>query len=144
MWFLIFSTLAAAEDVEIAVSGPSEITVTALQGPVFVPACRGVSWARFDASKGTFEPTPAPPCGPLSPAVKVEAEGHKFTVDVPLPPVPGVGFHMLRPTVVVGQKCKDETPFPVADCVGVRALQGPQVLVRDRGTAVPIQADIEE
>ena len=144
MWFLFFSALAAAEGVEIAVSGPSEITVTAPQGAVFVPACRGVSWARFDPSTATFEPTPAPPCGPLSPAVKVEAEGHKFKVDVPLPPLPDVGFHMLRPTIVIGRKCKDKLPFPVAECASVQAIDGPQVMVRDRGTAVPIRAENKE
>ena len=144
MWFLVFSTLAAADGVEIVVSAPGEITVTAKHDVVFVPACRGVSWDLFDPSSETFEPTPAPPCGPLGPAVKVDGEGQRFTVDVPLPPLPSVGFHMLRPTVVVGRKCKDEAAFPVAECVDVRAVKGPQVMVRDRGTAVPIQADGEE
>ena len=144
MWFLIFSTMAAAEGVEIVVSGPCEITVTAEQDPVFVPACRGVSWVRFDPSSESYKPTPAPPCGPLSPAIKVGAEGRSFKVDVPLPPLPDVGFHMLRPTVVVGEKCKDETPFPVASCVNDRAVEGTQVVVRDSGTAVPGRSEDEE
>ena len=144
MWLLIFSTLAAAEDPEIVVSGPSEITVTASAGPLFIPACRGVSWARFDPATESFEPTPAPVCGPLSPAIKVGTEGHTFKVDVPLPPLPDVGFHVLRPTIVVGKKCKEKAPFPVAGCVGVRAVSGPQLMVRDRGTAVPVQDEASE
>lgn len=144
MWFLIFSTLAAADEIKIVVSGPSEITVTAPQAALFVPACRGVSWVRFEPSTESFEPTPAPACGPLSPAIKVGPQGHVFTVDVPLPPVPDVGFHMLKPTITVGEKCEEERPFPVAGCVAVRAVEGPQVMVRDRGTAVPVTDDVSE
>ena len=144
MWLMIFSTVVAAQSVEIAVSGPGEITVSALHGSVFVPACRGVSWHRFDPESAAFEPTPAPACGPLTPALKIDSAGQTFTVDVPLPPLPDVGFHMLRPTVVVGMKCKEETPFPLAACSGVESVKGPQVLVRGRGSAVPISSVREE
>jgi hypothetical protein len=106
---------------------------------VYVPACRGVSWSRFNDASGQFEPTNAEGCGPLSPAVKVGVEGREFAVDVPLPPLPEVGFHVLRPTVVYGVKCTNERPFPLASCERVESIDGPQFVVRNRGTATVIE-----
>jgi len=136
MWVILMTLVAAASDIEIAVGDGDEVVVKATSQPVFVPACRGVSWARFNDTTGQFEATNAEACGALSNAIKVGSDGHAFTVDVPLPPLPEVGFHLLRPTVVYGVKCKEESPFPLSGCERVGSMDGPQIAVRSRGSAV--------
>ncbi len=138
MWLLLWCLQAGAADVKIDVGQADSVVVKALGAIVFVPACRGVTWSRFDAEAGKFEPTFATGCGPLTNAIRVDAAGVEFEVDMPLPPLPDVGFHLLRPTVVYGLKCKDETPFPLAKCESIESVDGPQILVRNRGAGVPV------
>jgi hypothetical protein len=135
VWILSVAALAGEPvAVEIAVSGPGEVRVRALEGDIFVPACRGVSWSIFNRDSGRFEATLASVSEPLMSAIKIDKGGHLFTIDVALPPLPGVGFHILRPTLVYGLKCLDETPFPLAQCGQISAVDGPQLVVRNRGT----------
>lgn len=136
MWVILMTLAAVASDIEIEVGGGDGVIVKATSQPVFVPACRGVSWARFNDATGRFETTNAETCGALSNAIKVGPEGQTFTVDVPLPPLPKVGFHLVRPTVVYGLKCKEEAPFPLAGCERIGSVDGPQIAVRSRGSAV--------
>jgi hypothetical protein len=134
VWILSVAALAVEPiAVEIAVSGPGEVRVRALGEDIFVPACRGVSWSIFNGDSGRFEATAASVCEPLMSAIKIDKSGHLFAIDVVLPPLPGVGFHILRPTLVYGVKCLDETPFPLAQCGQVSAVGGPQLVVRNRG-----------
>lgn len=135
MWLFFVALNAWAADIEFGVGEGNAVLVKATGEAVYVPACRGVSWSRFNGETGAYEPTNADGCGPLSSAIRVGSEGLEFKVDVPLPPVPAVGFHVLRPTVVYGLKCMEETPFPLASCERVETVDGPQVLVRGRGTA---------
>jgi len=135
MWMLIGMSVALASGVEIAMSGPDAVLVKATSGVVHVPACRGVSWSIFSPDTGKFEATAAPSCGPLSPAIRIDEDGREFLVDVPLPPLPSVGFHILRPTVVFGEKCANEVPFPLAKCARMESVDGPQFVVRNQGVA---------
>ena len=138
MWLHVLVPVSFAGPVSITREGSDGIMVRAESDAVFVPTCRGVTWQRFDAGSQAFIPTAPSACGALSPAVKVTSEGVAFDVDVPLPPLPPEGFHLLIPTVVVGQGCEEGVPFPLANCTSMEAIQGPQVLMRARGTAVPL------
>ena len=138
MWMVLMSFAASAADIQIGVGDGETVVVKATGAAVYVPSCRGVSWSRFNDATGQFEPTNADGCGPLSSAVKVGTEGREFTVDVPLPPLPAVGFHVLRPTVVYGVKCSEERPFPLAKCERIESVDGPQFVVRSRGSATVV------
>ena len=135
MWMLIGVSVALASGVEIVVSRPGAVLVKARSGVVHVPSCRGVSWFLFNPDSGEFEATAASACGPLSPAIRIDEEGREFSVDVPLPALPAVGFHVVRPTVVFGEKCADQTPFPLAKCASLGSMDGPQFVVRNQGSA---------
>ena len=141
MWVVLMALNAGAADIEIDVVQGDGVVVKTVDGAVHIPSCRGVTWSLFDPSTGDFRPAHAPGCGSLEPAIRVDAAGHAFPVDAQLPPLPDVGFHVLRPTVVYGLKCKDETPFPMASCASVESVDGPQILVRDRGAAVPVATE---
>lgn len=143
MWLVLWGLQAGAADITIDVGGADSVVVKALGEPVFVPACKGVTWARFDAETGAYQPTFSSGCGPLANAIKIDAEGTEFAVDMALPPLPDVGFHLLRATVVYGVKCKEERPFPMAKCERIESLDGPQIVVRNRGVATPISDDEE-
>ena len=138
MWVVWVALNAVAADIEIDVVQGDGVVVKALDGVVHIPSCRGVTWSLFDAETGNFQPAHAPGCGALDSAIRVDAAGHSFPIDAQLPPLPNVGFHVLRPTVVYGLKCKDETPFPISRCATVESIDGPQILVRNRGAAVQI------
>lgn len=135
MWMWIGMSVAIASGVKIVTSGPDTVLVKAQSGVVHVPSCRGVSWFLFSPDTGTFEATAAPACGPLSPAIRIDEEGREFMIDVPLPALPSVGFHILRPTVVFGEKCTDQVPFPLAKCAQMGSVDGPQFVVRNQGSA---------
>ena len=141
MWLVIMALNAGAADIEIDVVQGDGVVVKALDGAVHIPSCRGVTWSLFDATNGEFRPAHAPGCGSLEPAIRVDTSGRSFPVDAQLPPLPDVGFHVLRPTVVYGLKCKDKAPFPVASCAAIESVDGPQILVRDRGAAVPVATE---
>ena len=135
MWMLVGISVALASGVEIVMSGPDTVLVKAASGVVHVPSCRGVSWFLFNADTGKFEATAASACGPLAPAIRLDEDGREFLVDVPLPVLPFVGFHVLRPTVVYGEKCTDKVPFPLAKCARLASADGPQFIVRNQGSA---------
>jgi hypothetical protein len=130
---LMMLATALASDLEIAVGRPGEVHLKAASGIVHVPACRGVTWDRFDDEKGVFVAVPGETCHALSNAIKIDSDGHSFSVNVRLPPLPETGFHMVRPVVVYGLKCKDEAPFPLASCGDFGVVKGPQFVLRNRG-----------
>ena len=135
MWVFIWSLSSWAQGVQFAVSKPGVVHVSAPIEGVFVPACRGVSWALFDVETERFEPTAPTACGPAESAIAIDKAGVEFELDVPLPPLPEVGFHILQPTVIVGRKCRTEAPFYLAGCKDLQAVKGPQMLIRSRGPA---------
>ena len=136
MWFLLWGLAAMAGEVQIAVSGPGEVLVRASGKAVHVPSCRGVLWDRFNPKSGEFERAQAPVCSGMKDAVEIDSEGRTFTIDVALPPLPEVGFHVVRPVVVYGTKCTEKAPFPLSLCSDVQVVRGPQMVVRNRGAAV--------
>jgi hypothetical protein len=130
---LMMLATALAADLEFAVSSPGEVHLKAAADVVHVPACRGVTWDRFDDEKGVFVAVPGETCHALADAIKIDSEGHSFVVNVRLPPLPKEGFHVVRPVVVYGLKCKDETPFPLSACDDFGVVKGPQLILRNRG-----------
>ena len=130
---LMMLATALASDLEIAVSSPGEVHLKAVGGAVHVPACRGVTWDRFDDEKGEFVAVPGETCHGLANAIKIDSEGHSFMINVRLPPLPEEGFHVVRPVVVYGMKCKDEAPFPLSACGDFGVVKGPQLVLRNRG-----------
>ena len=138
MWVVVMALNAGAAGIEIDVAQGNGVVVKASDDAVHIPACRGVTWSLFNAETGDFRPAHAPGCGALESAIRVDAEGQFFPVDAQLPPLPDVGFHILRPTVVYGLKCKEKAPFPMASCAFIGTVDGPQIAVRNRGAAVPV------
>jgi hypothetical protein len=139
MWIWFWGVMALAADVEIVVGGPGEVHVRSTSGSVHVPACRGVLWDRFNPSSGVFEPAQAPVCPGIKDAIRVDEKGRSFAIDVALPVLPDVGFHIVRPVIVYGSECSDKAPFPLAGCGGVQVVRGPQMVVRNRGAAVVLK-----
>jgi len=133
----IWIAVAFAGSVEIGVERPGVVRVKAAEGTVHMPTCRGMNWEWFDQEQGQFVLVPGGPCGPMGPAVEISAEGRLFSVDVRLPPLPESGFHIVRPSVVVGHNCVGETPFPVARCEKIETVHGPQMTLRHRGRNAP-------
>jgi hypothetical protein len=126
LWFLMTS-IALAEPVHIGAESPGVVRVRATGGAVFMPACAGVSWERFDVEAQQFVPLPTPPCGPLAPALVVGKVGLSVALGTPLP---GKGMHVVRSVVVVAERCDANTPFPLAACVGLSHQYGPNQVVR--------------
>lgn len=139
MWIWFLGATALAADVEIAVSGPGEVHVRSTSDVVHVPACRGVLWDRFNPTSGEFEPTSAPVCSGIKDAIRIDIDGRKFHLDVALPTLPDVGFHVVRPAVVYGLKCAGKAPFPLSACRDINVVRGPQMIVRNRGAAVVLE-----
>jgi len=139
MWILFWGFTVMAGDVEIAVSGPGEVLARATGEAVHIPACRGVLWDRFNQETGEFELAQAPVCAGMKDAIRVDDKGRKFAVDAALPALPDVGFHILRPVVVYGTKCAEKAPFPLSKCGDIHVVRGPQMVVRNRGAAVPLE-----
>ena len=137
MWALFLGSVAWAGGLEIAVSGPGEVHVRAQSEPVHIAACRGVQWELFDPKTKVFEPAMTQTCEGLKTAFLIDQNGRSFQLDAILPPLPDVGFHVVRSVVVFGSKCNDNVPFPMAECERLDAAHGPQMVVRNRGAAVP-------
>jgi len=135
MWMWIGVSVALASEVEIVRSSPDSVLVKAASGVVHVPACRGVSWFLFNSDSGKFEATAASACGAMAPAIRIDEKGQEFAIDVSLPALPSVGFHILRPTVVFGEKCTEQVPFSLAKCADMRSIDGPHLVIRNQGTA---------
>lgn len=138
MWVLIWASLSMAQTIEIVVGGPGSVKVRATEQPVHVASCRGVLWDLFDPINMVFEPASAPVCGGMEPAHRIDEKGRSFQLDAALPALPDVGFHVVRPVVVYGVKCRDNAPFSLAGCAEIKSIRGPQMVVRNRGSAVPI------
>lgn len=120
----------AAEPLEIGVAtgeagAPVRVQLRATGEPLWVPACRGLSWEAFDPQSNRYTPLPSPVCGPLQPAIKIDKDGTEFALDVD----PGAA-QAVRAVVVYGQGCKDERPFPMADCKKVASLEGAPAMIR--------------
>jgi hypothetical protein len=124
MWM---TTLAWASPVTIEAESPGVVRVRASSAPVFVPACGGVGWERFDENTGKFVALPTPPCGPLKPAIVVGSDGLQATLSATLP---GAGMHVVRAVVVFSEKCTENKPFPLADCSELAHVFGPNQVVR--------------
>jgi hypothetical protein len=139
MWIWFWGLVAVAADVEIAVGGPGEVRVRSTSGVVYVPACRGVLWEHFNPVSREFEPAQGPVCSGMKDAIRVDANGRSFSVDVALPALPDVGFHIVRPAVVYGLKCAEKAPFPLAQCGDIQVVRGSPMVLRSRGAAVPVE-----
>jgi hypothetical protein len=137
---LLLVSMALASELQIAVGRPGEVHLAASGQVVHVPTCRGLTWDLFDTEKGIFVPVAGVPCQAMSDAIKIDSVGRTFTVNVRLPPLPKSGFHIVRPVVAYGLKCKDETPFPLASCSKLGVERGPQMVLRNRGweATVPV------
>jgi hypothetical protein len=140
VWVFLLPLTLWAQDVEIAVGKPGVVHVRASADPIFMPACRGITWSVFNPEINEFESTAPDSCGPTVTALKIGPDGKQFELDVPLGPLPETGFHIVQPTIYYALKCREELPFEVAGCESLRAKKGPQMVVRNRGSAVPIQA----
>ena len=138
MWLLMWVSISFAHGVEIAVSGPGEVLVKAADEPVHVASCRGVVWDLFDPRTKVFEPASAPACEGMKSAIRIDEAGISFQIDAILPPLPSVGFHVVRPVVIYGGKCREKAVFSLAGCASIKTIKGPQMVVRSRGLAVPI------
>ena len=127
MLWLWMTTLAWANPVVIEAESPGVVRVRASSVPVFVPACGGVGWERFDEKAGEFVAIPTRPCGPLKPAIVVGSDGLQATLEATLP---SPGLHVVRSVVVFSEKCAENKPFPLAGCTGIVHLFGPNQVVR--------------
>ena len=136
LWLLM--SIARAGTVEIAASNGGEVMIRAAEESVHVPSCRGVNWDLFNPEIGVFEPAVVPPCEEMKPAILIDKDGRRFQMNATLPPLPKVGFHVVRPVVVYGVKCNEKVPFPLSRCAEIRTKKGPQMVVRSRGSAVEI------
>ena len=136
LWLL--TSFALAGNVEIAVSNGGEVKVQAAEEPVYVASCRGILWEIFNVETSVFEPTVAPPCEGMKSAIRIDQEGQTFQLDAVLPPLPDVGFHVVRPVVVYGLKCREKAPFSLSGCAEIKAETGPQVAVRTRGSVIEV------
>ena len=141
LWMVM--SIALAGNVKIAVGNGGEVKVTAAEGSVYVPSCRGVLWDLFNPETRLFEPALVPACEGMKPAIRIDEEGHRFPLNAALPPLPDVGFHVVRPVVVYGLKCSENAPFPLSGCAEVKAETGPQTVVRTRGAVVEISPSAE-
>jgi hypothetical protein len=130
MWLLAVVSSALAASVTIVADGPGAVRVQTAQGVAHVPACRGVSWERFDPEKGGFEAVSGPACGPTAPALRIDENGMRFSFDGVLPPAPASGVIVVRPVVVIGEKCRDSLPFELSQCAVVRPQRGPNLVLR--------------
>ena len=143
MWVWLLGSFVWAGGLEIAVGEAGEVHITAPSEPVHIASCRGVQWELFNPETKVFEPAMTPACEGLKPAFRIDQKGRTFRLDAMLPPLPDVGFHVVRPVVVFGSKCTDNVPFPLADCGDLSSVSGPQMSVRHRGAAVPISSSKE-
>jgi len=121
------TSLAWADPVMIEAESPGVVRVTAREAPVYMPACAGVNWERFDKEIGKFVPIPTPPCGPLKPAILVGSQGVQATLSQTLPQR---GLHVVRAVVVIAKSCIKSKPFPLASCTEVTHHFGPNQVVR--------------
>ena len=132
MLWLLLSSLAWADPVMIEAEGPGVVRVRAAEGVVYMPACGGVSWERFDPEAKVFLPIPGLPCGPLSAVLKVGPDGVEATLKAVLPPALEGGVHVVRAVVLFARKCKDNKPFPLAGCEGLSHYFGPNQVVHGK------------
>ena len=143
MWMWIVGSVAMGNGPQIVVSGPDEVRVSALDDPIFVASCRGVQWELFNPNTKNFEPAMVPACKETQPAHRIDKTGQLFPLTAMLPPVPEVGFHVVRPIVVYGEKCRENVPFSMAECHNLEVVSGPQMAVRNQGSAKPISVSEE-
>ena len=116
-----------AEPSPIAVSfhgdrGPS-ISIRATGDAVALPACRGVSWERWDLDSEQFVLLPQQSCGPMSPAILVDQQGREVAAPDGLGLTAG---DRVRVHVVVGLGCELTRPMPleVAGCARILQVLG--------------------
>jgi len=133
MCLFTLMSIALAGTVVIEVEGSDAVRVRAASGSVHLPACRGVMWERFVSENEGFEAISGPTCGRAEPALKVGQDGHLFPFDGVLPPPPETGLFVVRPVVVVGEKCRENQPFWLAGCAVVRREFGPNLVIRPGG-----------
>jgi len=129
MMLLLLSSLALANSVKIEAEGPGVVRVRATEATLYMPACAGVSWERFDRKSGEFVPVSNAPCGPMAPAIQVDIQGIKVELSGLLPNAEQGGAHVVRAVVVVAEKCSENKPFPLAECEGVARVFGPNQTV---------------
>lgn len=102
----------------------ARILVQATGAAVHLPACRGVVWESFSADDQTYAPISTAPCGPAANAIKIDKDGTELTLDAD-----PKAAQAVRAVLVVGHECKDERPFPLADCARTEVVEGPPIMV---------------
>ena len=113
---------AAPATVHLTADRPPQVVIQAAEGlTVVVPACRGISWERFDTASGRFQAVAGAPCASGSGTRSVGPAGVTLTVPDPAP----VG--VVRATVVVGVGCAPDLPLEVAGCSRIEGLSTEQI-----------------
>jgi hypothetical protein len=129
VWLAMQMTLGTvqAETLPIDVSfhgdrGPV-VRIRATSEPVALPACRAVSWERWNPKTEQFVLLSEAPCGPMAPAIWVDQQGRDWTAPEELGLVAG---DRVRVQVVVGLGCNTDRPLPleVAGCSEIVQVLG--------------------
>ena len=134
-WFFWFVALGWAQPatpgaapalLDIEGAGSVPVLVLRAGGPgVFLAACRGVSWERFDVDAAGYVALESLPCDADGPAVLVTEVGLRL----PMETAPANGS-VVRAVVVVGTGCTAGMPLPVAGCKSVVAVSSGNHTVR--------------
>ena len=103
--------------------GRAIVELTAVGDAAFVPACRGVTWERFDTEERAFVPIAGPACAAGEAALRLEAEAVRFVA----PELSFSGAVTVRPVVVVGVGCQEGLPLELAGCQRVVPVSGPTI-----------------
>ena len=114
------------------------VQVRAVKGTVFLPACRGVVWHRYDAGEDAWVVGTPAPCGAVSDAWVVEEEPRAFSAPDGL-----VKGDVIRPVFTVGKGCQEGQPMALANCQSVHTQTGPNVTVRGPPAGQPVAIDPE-
>ena len=125
MLWLLLSSLAWADPVMIEAEGPGVVRVRAAEGVVYMPACGGVSWERFDPEAKVFLPIPGLPCGPLSAVLKVGPDGVEATLKAVLPPALEGGFMWFGQSCSLPESARTTSHFRWRDVKGCPTTSAP-------------------
>ena len=130
MWTFLALTLgwttAQAQSpfaIELQLSNPPAVQIQSMgQLSIWLPACRGVMWERFNSNTEQFEWLALGPCEDSTLPERIDSAGKSVAA-----PVGVQSGDRLRVTVVVGVECKPDRPMEIAQCVRFEQMV-------DRGT----------
>ena len=92
--------------------GPA-IRIHATSTPVALPSCRGVVWERCEPEYRECKILLDLPCGPMAPAIWVDAQGLEISAAEELNLKAG---DLVRASIAFGLGCTQGMPFEVAAC----------------------------